>query len=104
LPTNIAPFSLTQVEQGERRDSKVFAVVDEDCGIPVSLVENYRGFNENGPLAHSDPRSVLLSMSEYDKSQSYDVYGTSSTYDLVAASEPGKAALGQSRWGGTTSM
>ena len=41
----------------------------------MSLVENYRGFHDNGPLAHSDPRSVLLSMSEYDKPQSYDVYG-----------------------------
>lgn len=62
-------------EQGERRDSKSFVVVDEDCGIPTSLLESYRGFQEHGPLAQTDPRSLLLSMSEYDKSQIYDVYG-----------------------------
>jgi hypothetical protein len=53
-------------------------VVDEDCGIPTSIVESYQVYsenNENGPLAQSDPRSILLSMSEYDKPQAYDVYG-----------------------------
>jgi hypothetical protein len=52
-------------------------VVDEDCGIPASLVDSYRAYSEAGPLAQSDPRSVLLSMSEYDKNQFHDVYGES---------------------------
>lgn len=51
-------------------------MVDEDCGTPTSLVENYRAYNGKGPLAQSDPREYLLSMSEYDKAQAYDVYGT----------------------------
>jgi hypothetical protein len=64
--------------QGARRDSKTFVVVDEDCGIPVSLVESYRSYEGVGPLALSDPRSVLLSMSDYPQKQHYDdVYGES---------------------------
>lgn len=63
------------MQQDERRDSKSFLVVDEDCGIPTSIVEDYRAFSESGPLAQSDPRALVLSMSEYDKSQNYDVYG-----------------------------
>ena len=63
------------VSQGERRDSKTFVVVDEDCGIPTSVVESFRGFHDGGPLGQSDPRTFFLSMSEYDKPQSYDVYG-----------------------------
>ena len=78
LPVTSATFLLTQDLQGARRDSKIFFVVDEDCGIPVSIVENYQSFTELGPLAHSDPRSLLLSMSEYDKPQHYEVYGESS--------------------------
>ncbi|EME47753.1 hypothetical protein DOTSEDRAFT_69633 [Dothistroma septosporum NZE10] len=60
--------------QIQRRDSKNFLVVDEDCGISASLVESYRAYNEKGPSAQSDPREYLLSMSEYDKAQAYDVY------------------------------
>lgn len=64
------------VRQGERRDSKTFVVVDEDCGIPVSLVESFRAYNDVGQLVYSDPRSVLLSMSDYGQKQHYDdVYG-----------------------------
>ena len=61
--------------QTERRDSKNCVVVDEDCGISTSLVDCYRALYDSGPGAQSDPRSYLLSMSEYDKSQAYDVYG-----------------------------
>lgn len=54
-------------------------VVDEDCGVPTSVVESYRSCNDSGPLAQTDPRSYLLSMSEYDKSHSYNVYGKSAS-------------------------
>ena len=51
-------------------------MVDEECGIPTSLVEKHRASSsDSGPLAHSDPRSFLLSMSEYDKTQAYNFYG-----------------------------
>lgn len=43
--------------------------------MPPSIVENYRDFSESGPLAQSDPRALLLSMSEFDKTQNYNVYG-----------------------------
>lgn len=85
LPTYTAT-TLTKWLQ-ERRDSKTFLVVDEDCGIPTSLVENYRAYHESGPLAQSDPRSILLSMSEYDK-QSYDVYGESTSFVATRALLP----------------
>ena len=70
-------------------------VVDEDCGIPTALVEDCRSYSEGGPLAQSDPRSVLLSMSEYNKSQNYELYGESiynSAMCLVVALAPGRAA------------
>ncbi|KXT08765.1 hypothetical protein AC579_4930 [Pseudocercospora musae] len=73
-----------------RRDSKTFLVVDEDCGIPTSLVEPYRSSNDSGPLAQSDPRSCLLSMSEYDKAQSYEVYD----YQTATRPEQGQHAYG----------
>ncbi|KXT04513.1 hypothetical protein AC578_8630 [Pseudocercospora eumusae] len=75
-----------QIEQ--RRDSKTFLVVDEDCGIPTSLVESHRSSNDSGPLAPSDPRSYLLSMSEYDKAQSYEVYD----YQTATRPEQGQHA------------
>ncbi|KAK3619572.1 hypothetical protein LTR56_014794 [Elasticomyces elasticus] len=56
----------------ERRDSKSFIVVDEDCGIPAAVVDSYRAGFDNGPLALSDPRTLLLSMSEYNKQAGYD--------------------------------
>lgn len=68
-------FTDSGIVQGERRDSKTFAVVDEDYGIPGSLVENHQACNGVGPLAQSDPRSLFLSMSEYDKPPYHDVYG-----------------------------
>ena len=43
--------------------------------MPTSLVESYRSFQDNGPLAPFDPQELLMSMSEYDKPQTYDVYG-----------------------------
>lgn len=56
--------------------------MDEDCGIPTSVVENYQ--SESGQLvAASDPRSYLLSMSEYDHHKAYDVYGEYSLSSLV---------------------
>nr|POE67115.1 hypothetical protein CFP56_72673 [Quercus suber] len=64
--------------RNERRDSRSFVVVDEDCGIPISVVENFRAYPDSGQFARSDPRSLLLSMSEYDKSQGY-VYGYPAT-------------------------
>jgi hypothetical protein len=61
-------------------------VVDDDCGIPESLLDAYRIYNnEVGPLAQSDPRSLLLSMSEYDKTQNYDVYGKFSPISQMSA-------------------
>ncbi|KAH9844954.1 regulator medusa [Teratosphaeria destructans] len=63
------------MRQHERRDSKSFLIVDEDCGIPTSIVDSYHSHGDNGPLAQSDPRGYLLSMSEYEKPQAYDVYG-----------------------------
>lgn len=79
------------MRQDERRDSKSFLVVDEDCGIPTSVVEDYRAFSDNGPLAQTDPRALVLSMSEYNKPQNYEVYGEWQTRDpsctAVAASE-----------------
>lgn len=84
-------ISLTKAAQSARRDSKSFVVVDEDCGIPTSIVESYRGYYDNGPLAQSDPRSLLLSMSEYDKSQGYEnVYGKSGSHTCLVASVPGR--------------
>jgi len=71
--------------QGGRRDSKTFIVVDEDCGVPTAVVENFRPFHEGGPLAQSDPRSVFLSMSEYDNKQNYDVYGELQAPSLLCA-------------------
>lgn len=50
-------------------------MVDEDCGVPTSIVESYRSFQDDGPLAPLDPQGLLMSMSEYDKPQTYDVYG-----------------------------
>ncbi|KAK5156183.1 hypothetical protein LTS14_005070 [Recurvomyces mirabilis] len=74
-------------QQGERRDSKTFVVVDEDCGIPASIVENYRASPDNGATAQSDPRSYLLSMSEFNKQQGYDdVY----EYNPTTRSEHGQ--------------
>lgn len=52
-------------------------IVDEDIGIPSSLIDEYRTSSESGPTGPADPRSLLLSMSEYDKTQSYDQYGKS---------------------------
>ncbi len=49
-------------------------VVDEDCGIAQSLVDGYQIYSEVGPLAHTDQKTVLSSMSEFDKAQEY-VYG-----------------------------
>ncbi|KAI7288882.1 hypothetical protein KC315_g20135, partial [Hortaea werneckii] len=69
--------------KSERRDSKTIVVVDEDCGVPTSLVESYRSFQGNGPLAPFDPQELLMSMSEYDKPQTYDVY------DYQSATRPG---------------
>nr|POE94664.1 hypothetical protein CFP56_16901 [Quercus suber] len=54
-----------------RRDSKSFVVVDEDCGIPISIIEDNSAYPDTGESARSDPRSLLLSMSEYGKPQSY---------------------------------
>ncbi|CAK4033931.1 Hypothetical predicted protein [Lecanosticta acicola] len=77
--------------QASRRDSKTFVVVDEDCGIPTSVVENYRAFTESGPLAQADPRSYLLSMSEYhDSKAAYDVYD----YQTATRPEQGHDAYG----------
>ncbi|CAK1361109.1 hypothetical protein CB0940_03482 [Cercospora beticola] len=76
--------------QVERRDSKQCLVVDEDCGIPSSLVESYRSRTETGPRAQQDPRSYLLSMSDYDKTQSYDVYD----YQTATRPEQGQHAYG----------
>ncbi|KAK0894880.1 hypothetical protein LTR91_023929 [Friedmanniomyces endolithicus] len=56
----------------ERRDSKSFLIVDEDYGIPSAVIDNYRAGHDNGPLARLDPRSLLLSMSEYNKPPGYD--------------------------------
>lgn len=50
-------------------------VVDEDCGIPTSVLDSYRSHREHGPLAQFDPRGLLLSMSEYSKAPNYDLYG-----------------------------
>ncbi|KAI7187950.1 hypothetical protein KC363_g5727 [Hortaea werneckii] len=69
--------------KSERRDSKTIVVVDEDCGVPTSIVESYRSFQDNGPLAQLDPEGLLMSMSEYDKPQTYDVY------DYQSATRPG---------------
>jgi len=61
--------------QEDRRDSKTFAVVDEECSIPTSIVESHRIHYDNGPPAQADPRSYVLSMSDYDgKAHAYDVY------------------------------
>lgn len=64
-----------RVQDHRRRDSKSFLIVDEDTGIPTSVVETYQAYQDNGPLAQSDPRSLLLSMSENSKSQNFNVYG-----------------------------
>ncbi|KAF2771824.1 hypothetical protein EJ03DRAFT_9591 [Teratosphaeria nubilosa] len=79
------------MRQHERRDSKSFLIVDEDCGIPTSVVESYRSHGDNGPLAQSDPRGYLLSMSEYEKPQAYDVYGE---YNPTTRSEHGQDYTG----------
>lgn len=92
LTTAVLPLSWIQhrraksltVSQVRRRDSKEFLVVDEDCGIPTTLVEHYRSHTEAGSLAQQDPRTYLLSMSEYDKAQSYDVYGMSNPITFCA--------------------
>lgn len=70
-------------------------VVDEDCGIPTSVVESYRSYNDRGPLAQTDPRSYLLSMSEYDKPHSYNVYGKFASLMCLVASVPGKERRGR---------
>ena len=103
------PPLTNKMEQKERRDSKHCLVVDEDCGIPTSVVENHRAYYEAGPLAQSDPRSFLLSMSEYDKAQVYDVYGECQSFIsisratvgcLMVASNPGiSTRRGHSRRG-----
>ena len=63
------------MSQDERRDSKTSLVVDEDRGSPTLLVESFRPLEDGGPLASSDPRSLFLSMSEYEDKANYDVYG-----------------------------
>ncbi|KAF2212975.1 hypothetical protein CERZMDRAFT_40190, partial [Cercospora zeae-maydis SCOH1-5] len=73
-----------------RRDSKQCLVVGEDCGIPSSLVESYRSRTETGPRAQHDQRSYLLSMSDYDKAHSYDVYD----YQTATRPEQGQHAYG----------
>jgi hypothetical protein len=50
-------------------------IVDEDCGIPTSVIDNYREEYDSGPLGPLDPRTLQLSMSDYKQPQSYDVYG-----------------------------
>ena len=58
-----------------RSSLKSPVIVDEDCGIPATVVDNYREHFDVGPLGPSDPQALLLSMSEYNKPQNYDVYG-----------------------------
>lgn len=50
-------------------------IVDEDCGIPTSVIDSYREEYDSGPLGPTDPRTLLLSMSDYKQPQSFDVYG-----------------------------
>jgi hypothetical protein len=52
-------------------------IVDEDCGIPTSVIDSYREEYDSGPLGPTDPRTLLLSMSDYKQPQSFDVYGKS---------------------------
>lgn len=63
----------TQIQHRSSLKSPV--IVDEDCGIPTTVVDSYREHYEAGPLGPSDPQALLLSMSEYNKPPSYDVYG-----------------------------
>ncbi|GAB7359042.1 hypothetical protein MBLNU230_g5114t1 [Neophaeotheca triangularis] len=60
-------------KQGRR--AKAPLIVDEDTGIPTELYETCQGHGDQGGLlSPSDPRTLLLSMSGYDKPQNYDVY------------------------------
>lgn len=61
--------------QLSQRSRKSPVIVDEDCGIPTSVIDSYREEYDSGPLGPTDPRTLLLSMSDYKQPQSYDVYG-----------------------------
>jgi hypothetical protein len=52
-------------------------IVDGDCGIPTSIIDSYREEYDSRPLGPTDPRMLLLSMSDYKQPQSFDVYGKS---------------------------
>ncbi|WPG97849.1 Hypothetical protein R9X50_00063100 [Acrodontium crateriforme] len=80
-----------QAFNDQRRDSKSFVVVDDDCGVPTSVVENYQENNDSGPAGQFDPQSLSLSMSEYDKSQAYSVY---SDYNEATRPEAGQDYTG----------
>ena len=79
-------------------------MVDEDCGIPTSIVDNYRAYQDNGPLAQSDPHLELLSMSEYDKAQNYNLYGESISRPqgvwrcCLSTGDPGGGALADDKY------
>ena len=76
FPRDCGNLQLTLNAQISQRSRKSPVIVDEDCGIPTSVIDNYREEYDSGPLGPSDPRTLLLSMSDYKQPQSYDVYGT----------------------------
>lgn len=47
------------------------------------MIDNYREEYDSGPLGPTDPRTLLLSMSDYKQPQSYDVYGKYNVFLVV---------------------